>query len=134
MDINSVSVKCSAFKGMSFKITIIMDDKEKRKISINACCIDERGTHKVSIEQSLDSQFFEPRNYLDYLSKRINFVRYDASNPNALFESLLIHDIVHDIRIVNALESMMPSRLLKSDNIENEKDVQIVSDFKKIKR
>lgn len=131
MDMNSVSVKCSTFKGLSFEIIIIIDDKEKRKISINACCKDKRGTHNVSIEQSLDDQFFKPKNYLDYLAKRIVFVRYDKNDPNASFENLLIHEIVHDIRIVNALESMMHGKLLECDNIEKESHVSIVSEYVK---
>lgn len=133
-DAESISIKCSVFNGISFQIKIervTMRNSNLGNLVFNVSYKGMRGTHTINIHQSLDEQFFKPRNYLDFLASRINLVRYDKDNQNYEFECGLIYDVVHDSRIEDKLKSLMPGELLDCVDIEREGSVYIKTAFVK---
>ena len=131
-DANSISIKCGVFNGISFQIKIervTMENSDLGSLEFNVSYMGTRGTHIITIHQSLDDQFFEPKNYLDFLASRINLVRYDKDDQNYEFECGLIYDVIHDSRIEDKLKSIMPGELLDCVDIEREGNVYIKTDF-----
>ena len=133
-DEDSILIKCGAQGGMSFRIKVervYENDDDIGYLAINASLVESRGTYKINMHQSLDNKFFKPHNYLDFITTRINLVRYRKDNNVDLFESKLIYEVINDPRIRNKLKSLMPGELLDCDNIEEEDSVYIKTSFAK---